>query len=116
MASRASSALASVYWLARAAPRHKLNEGLAARFEHGCLPGEILPAHHCDVDISRMKLDRVAAAGGHFRCDNCGAGADERIVNRLPRRGIVLDRALHALDGLLSRHKHERVRSGRNLR
>jgi hypothetical protein len=73
MASRASSALASVYWLARAAPRHKVNEGLAARFEHGCLPGEILPAHHCDVDISWMKLDRVACAAGHFRRNDRGA-------------------------------------------
>jgi hypothetical protein len=26
-----------------------------------------------------MKLDRVAAAAGHFRCDNCGAGADEKM-------------------------------------
>jgi hypothetical protein len=64
MASGASSALGSVYWLARAAPRHKLNKGLAARFEHGCLPGEILPAPQCDVDISRMKLDCLAAAAG----------------------------------------------------
>ena len=36
MGSRASFALGSVYWLARAALRHKLNKGLAARFEHGC--------------------------------------------------------------------------------
>jgi hypothetical protein len=46
---------------------------LARRFKHCGLPGEILPAHHCDVDISRMKLDRVAAAAGHFRRYDRGA-------------------------------------------
>jgi hypothetical protein len=67
------------------------------------MPGEILPARHGNIDISRAQLDRMAAAAGHFRRDYRGAGADEGIVNRLARRGIVFDRPLHALDGLLSR-------------
>ena len=48
-------------------------ESLARRFESCGLPGEILPTRHGDVDISRMKLDRVAAAAGHFRRDYRGA-------------------------------------------
>jgi transposase-like protein len=34
------------------------------RFESCGLPGEILPARHGDVDISRAQLDRVAGAAG----------------------------------------------------
>ena len=42
-------------------------ESLARRFESCGLPGEILPARHGDVDISRAQLDRMAGATGHLR-------------------------------------------------
>ena len=43
----------------------------------------------------------VCCASGHFGCDDGGAGADKRVVDGLAGAGVVLDRALHALDGLL---------------
>jgi hypothetical protein len=48
-------------------------ESLARRFESCGLPGEILPARHGNIDISRAQLDRMASAAGHFRRDDRGA-------------------------------------------
>jgi hypothetical protein len=68
MASRASFALASVYWLARAAPRHKLNKGLAARFEHGCAGEEnatSMAAMSIKILILSINIPFQCAANDH---------------------------------------------------
>src|SRR5260221_400986 len=51
----------------------------------------------------RRDLNRVRHAGGHLGRDDRRAGAAEWFVDRLPGRGIVLDRPAHALDRLLRR-------------
>src|SRR5690242_17495508 len=43
----------------------------------------------------------MATAAGHLGGDDGGAGAREGLVDGLAGRGVVLDRALHALDRLL---------------
>jgi hypothetical protein len=88
--------------MCQAASRY-LGKRLAGRFQNRGVAREILPSKDAHVDIRWMQFDRVARAAGHFRRNDRGAGADERIVNRLVRRGIVFDWPLHALDGLLSR-------------
>src|SRR4051812_26719041 len=62
---------------------------------------EGLPAAHRNVDVGRAELDRVAGPAGHLGRYDRGSGAAERLVDRLPGRGVVLDRALHAGDRLL---------------
>src|ERR1700737_610189 len=48
---------------------HKFDECFAGCFKRRRMPGEILPARHGDVDISRAQLDRMAGATGHLACD-----------------------------------------------
>ena len=64
-------------------------------------PSEALPALHDDIDISGVELDTAADAAGHFGCDQAGAGAEKRIIDRLAGPAVIGDRAAHALDRLL---------------
>ena len=63
-----------------------LLERAAVRLERGLFAGELLPALDDDVDILRIKFDPVADALSEFRCPECGAATQERIVNQLTRR------------------------------
>src|SRR5215469_9377354 len=67
----------------------------------GLLSSKVLPALDCDIAVCRADLDGMAGAAGHFGGDDCGAGADERIVDGLAWAAVVLDRATHAFDGFL---------------
>jgi hypothetical protein len=80
-----------------------LVEGPAIAVEHRGLAREVLPALHPDVDIGGAKLDSVASAAGHRGRDYRCSTTTERLIDRLPRRGIVFDRPAHALDRLLRR-------------
>jgi hypothetical protein len=62
----------------------------------------VLPALHSGhVDVGRVQLDGVADAAGHLAGDDRRPRSAERLVDSLAGAGVVLDRALHALDGLL---------------
>src|SRR5258706_123513 len=87
-------------------------ESPAIRLQASGITGEGLPALDRDVDILRHELNGVAGAVGDLGRDDRRTGAAERLVHRLPRRGVVLDRALHALDWLLS-HARSLVPRGR---
>src|SRR3954471_20850025 len=76
-------------------------EGAAGLLQHRLLAGEQFPAPHRHVAILWADLDGVCAAPGHLSGDDGGAGAAERFIHRLAGRGVVLDRAAHALDWLL---------------
>src|SRR5437764_11834267 len=76
-------------------------EASTVAVEHRLLAGEVLPALHRNIDISRRDLNRVADAAGHLSCDYRRARAAERLVDGLPGRRIVFDRPAHALDRLL---------------
>src|SRR5437588_11155174 len=73
-------------------------EASTVTVEHRVLAGELLPALHRNIDISRRDLNRAADAAGHLSRDYGCAAATERLVDRLPRRRIILDRPAHALD------------------
>src|SRR5437588_8076277 len=64
-------------------------------------PGEELPALYDDIDISRVELDAVTDAAGHFGGDQACPGAKKRVVNRLAGPAVVGNRAAHAFDPLL---------------
>jgi hypothetical protein len=66
------------------------------------LSGERLPAEDGDIDVCWGYFDCVTRATGHLGGDDGGAGAGEGIVDGLAGAAVVLDRAAHALDGLLS--------------
>jgi hypothetical protein len=61
-----------------------------------------LPAADRHVDVKRVDLATVANAGRGFRSNDRGARADERIVDRLTRAGVVDDRAAHDVDWFLT--------------
>jgi hypothetical protein len=66
------------------------------------LPGERLPAQHGDVHIGRIQFNGMAGAASHLGGDDRGPRTGKRLVNRLAGCGVILDRATHALNGLLS--------------
>src|SRR5205823_3023505 len=76
-------------------------EATTVAVEHRLLAGEVLPALHRNVDISRRDLNRAADAAAHLGRDYRRARAAERLVAGLPGRRIILDRPAHALDRLL---------------
>src|SRR2546423_15367027 len=64
--------------------------------------GEELPAPYDHIGISRIELDPVAEAAGHFGRDQARARAEKRVINRLAGPTVVDDRAAYAFDPLLS--------------
>src|SRR5438270_417519 len=76
-------------------------EASTVAVKHRLLAGKVLPALHRNIDISRRDLNRAADAAGHLSRDYGCAAATERLIDRLPRRRIILDRPAHALDRLL---------------
>ena len=76
-------------------------EASTVAVEHRLLASKLLPALHRNIDISRRDFNRVAHAAGHLSRDYRRARAAERLVDGLPGRRIILDRAAHALDRLL---------------
>src|SRR5437764_1341713 len=78
-----------------------MGESPTVRLQLGRLTGERLPALDRDIDVLRHQFDRVAGPARDLRRDDGGAGAAERLVDRLAGRRVVLDRALHALHRLL---------------
>src|SRR6516162_526567 len=82
-------------------PLGALVEGLTRGVMRRGAPGETLPALHDDIDIGRVELDAAADAAGHFGCDQAGAGAQKRIIDRLAGPAVIGDRAAHAFDRLL---------------
>src|SRR5207302_649076 len=56
---------------------------------------------HDHIDISRVELETVAGAAGHFGGDQARARAEKRVVDRLARPAVVGDRPAHAFDRLL---------------
>src|SRR3984893_10367321 len=64
-------------------------------------PGEDLPASHDHIDISRVELETVADAAGHFGRHQTCAGPQKRVVDRLAGTAVVVDWAAHALDRFL---------------
>src|SRR5690348_3771717 len=76
-------------------------EASTVAVEHRLLAGKVLPALHRNIDITRRDLNRVADAAGHLSRDYGCAATTERLIDRLPGRGIILDRPAHALDRLL---------------
>jgi hypothetical protein len=78
-----------------------LVEASAEAVERRLLAGKILPAPHGDIDISRRDLDADRDPADDLRGNDCRAAPEKRIVDRLTRPGIILDRPAHAFDRLL---------------
>ena len=64
--------------------------------------GEVRPASDYHVAVLRIQFNADALSAGHLGCDQSRSGTEERIVDRLTRRGVVFDRTFHALHWFLS--------------
>src|SRR4051794_35279985 len=73
----------------------------AARYPHGCLPGEGLPALDDHIAVRRINLQREAGPSHGLRSDQRGAGPAERLVDCVAPLAVVDDRATHDLGRLL---------------
>src|SRR5262245_33572793 len=78
-----------------------LFEILTARFEHSGFTREALPASNGHVDIPRTDIHRVAYAPSLYGCYDSRAGSNKRVIDSLPRIGVIYDWPSHALDRLL---------------
>ena len=64
---------------------------------------EILPAQNCDIAIGRRYLKGATNPACHLSSNDRSAGTAKRLIDRIAGCGIVLNRPLHALNGLLRR-------------
>jgi len=78
-----------------------LIERSSITIERGVLPRQQLPTLHYDVNVPRIKLHAVADPLSHFRCDQRGPGAEERVINQFAVLGVIENRTSHTLDWLL---------------
>src|SRR4051794_11070514 len=79
-----------------------LDEALAAVLQRRQAAGERLPPADCHIDVAWIEFDGVTASSGHLSSNDRRARAAERLIDRLPSAAVVLDRAAHAFDRLLS--------------
>src|ERR1700680_4901330 len=79
------------YWRFSVTFWRNLGERSAISVELGLLPSQLLPALDDDIDVLGIKLHSVADPLVQLRGRECGAGAQERIVNEFSAPEMVQD-------------------------
>src|ERR1019366_1851444 len=82
--------------------RH-LSEASPIAFENRLAARQRLPASDHDVNIAGIQFHSTADPIRLFRCHECGAAAEKRLVHEFAPPGVVQNRTPHQLHRLLGR-------------
>src|SRR5690242_3857078 len=78
-----------------------LRERSAVRLQTRLPATEVLPALDDAIHVLRIQLDTVAGTPAHFRGDEGGSRAEERVVDDRATLGVIQNGLAHKLDRLL---------------